>query len=151
MIKECFIMRGLPGSGKSTFIKNELLPLHGKLVVCSADDYFLGPDGRYHFIKQDIGKAHKTCFAKFVHSIQMACPFVVVDNTNTTALEIEGYRRFADLHEYIVTILYVDAPFVKCMARQKHNVPFPTMHRMYHNLQQPLPDGWQVKWINSGW
>ena len=48
-----FIMRGLPGSGKSTIvrlIREKYQPITD-VVVCSADDYFLQEDGSYNYDK----------------------------------------------------------------------------------------------------
>ena len=48
-----FIMRGLPGSGKSTIvrhIRDKYQPITD-VVVCSADDYFLQEDGNYNYDK----------------------------------------------------------------------------------------------------
>ena len=47
-----FIMRGLPGSGKSTIVRNirdKYQPITD-VVVCSADDYFL-QEGSYNYDK----------------------------------------------------------------------------------------------------
>ncbi len=46
-----FVMRGLPGSGKSTIVRQleETYEKHGTVVTCSADDYFLQETGTYHF------------------------------------------------------------------------------------------------------
>ncbi len=56
-----FLMRGLPGSGKSTLV-NILKRLYSKsVVVCSADNYFLDSQGVYNFNRDKIGEAHRVC------------------------------------------------------------------------------------------
>ena len=47
-----FVMRGLPGSGKSTIVRliqDKYQHDQEGVVVCSADDHFLQEDGTYHF------------------------------------------------------------------------------------------------------
>ena len=148
MIKECFIMRGMPGSGKSTYVRNEILGYHNPVAVYSADDYHMTQEG-YRYIAANAHLAHKTCFQKFVSSIELELPYVVVDNTNTTPLEIEPYRRFAEVNDYLITIIWCDATFELCMRRQTHNVPLKTMLNMWHNLQKPMPKFWNLKWVNT--
>lgn len=43
-----FIMRGLPGSGKSTLVRC-LQQTYPRAVVCSADHYFLDREGNYKY------------------------------------------------------------------------------------------------------
>ena len=47
--KVMFIMRGLPGSGKSTIVKLIVKKYERNVAVCSADDHFLQEDGTYLF------------------------------------------------------------------------------------------------------
>ena len=49
--KVMFIMRGLPGSGKSTIVKLIAEKYKTNVVVCSADDHFLQEDGSYLYDK----------------------------------------------------------------------------------------------------
>ena len=49
--KVMFIMRGLPGSGKSTIMKLIAEKYKTTVTVCSADDYFLQEDGTYLYDK----------------------------------------------------------------------------------------------------
>lgn len=81
------ILRGLPGSGKSTWASKQ-----PGAVICSADDYFIMPDGQYLFNRGLIGKAHEDCHRKFTLAIGQRRPLIIVDNTNVTTRE---YRRYA--------------------------------------------------------
>ena len=48
--KVLFLLRGLPGSGKSTLVK-QIQAAYAESAVCSADDYFLQEDGTYNYDK----------------------------------------------------------------------------------------------------
>jgi ABC-type proline/glycine betaine transport system ATPase subunit len=53
-----FIIRGLPGSGKST-LGRSIRGLSGGVPDClSADDYFVGADGVYRFSPSGLPGAH---------------------------------------------------------------------------------------------
>lgn len=54
---ELVIVRGAPGSGKSTFAKNQF-PNH---KVFATDDFFM-VDGVYKYDKTKIGENHQKCF-----------------------------------------------------------------------------------------
>ena len=54
MEKALFILRGLPGAGKSALAK-----AIGIRAICCADDYFVLPNGKYVWKAEKIGKAHE--------------------------------------------------------------------------------------------
>jgi predicted kinase len=96
----CFILRGLPGSGKST--------MSGILIanVVSADFYFM-KDGVYLFDKSKLNDAHKQCKEKFIYYVDRGHD-VVVDNTNTKRWQYAWYKTYAEEHGYKVHILRIE-------------------------------------------
>ena len=72
--KILYIMIGLPGSGKSTFIKT----LHNP-AICSADHYF-EQGGTYKFDVNKLGAANQTCKNKCLDNMLQHKPFIVIDN-----------------------------------------------------------------------
>lgn len=56
-----FLMRGLPGSGKSTLVNLLERIYAGSVAVCSADHYFIDSHGVYNFNRDKIGDAHRVC------------------------------------------------------------------------------------------
>lgn len=159
------IMRGLPGSGKSTYLKcNVLSGFQGAdCVVCSADDYHM-KDGKYQFNPTNVGKAHDACLEKFLNTIldvardrgtqkfadYLGVPYLIVDNTNTSVWEIAPYYRLAELHGIPVQILRFEIdPWAAC-KRNQHQVPAERIFRMYDTLRtERLPSHWIEKVILS--
>lgn len=97
-----FVMRGLPGSGKSSWIKTQIARMESQApnVVISADSYHLETvDGKsvYKFRPERARAAHDCCLSEFVRTMSLPSAIeVFVDNTNLSAWEIAPYVRVAE-------------------------------------------------------
>lgn len=139
-MKKFYIVRGLPGSGKSTLVKE----LSSKIVdaevfVFSTDNYWLRPDGYYDFNARRIGEAHAWNFKLCKEALALALPHVILDNTNTTLREFDQYINEAVLHGYNVFILEPNTPWSfdvqECFRKNTHNVPLDVIQKMYDRWQ----------------
>lgn len=92
-----FILVGAPGSGKTTWAATQVGG-----VICSADHFFTAADGTYRFDPAGLGYAHSFCFRDAVEAVQDKCRVVVVDNTNTTLVEIAPYVALGRAYGYEV-------------------------------------------------
>jgi hypothetical protein len=86
---ELFIVRGLPGSGKTSLGKKL------SLLVYAADDYFLDKEGRYNFDPAKLGAAHAACQDNVRRALEYGCEKVAVTNTFTQRWEIQPYLDIA--------------------------------------------------------
>jgi hypothetical protein len=164
-MKNVSIMRGIPGSGKSTYVRrcidrlnhNEIL-LSGEdpnadFVICSADDYHFDPtDGKYRFHSANIKNAHNACLKKFLHTLMGVqdegsdkyVHSIFVDNTNLTVWEISPYYRLAEMYGWNPQIVNVLCDLDKAISRGVHNVPPEKMWQMYQTMMtEKLPSHWQ--------
>ena len=102
MKKVLYIVRGIPGSGKSTFAKT----LGGKHY--EADMYFIDESGNYNFDPTKIKDAHQWCQRMVKGDMILEYPKIVVSNTFTQEWEIESYVNMAKEFGYIVFSVIVE-------------------------------------------
>lgn len=146
---QVIIMRGLPGSGKSTYAKKYQLN-YPKVIIHSADTYHT-VSGKYVFNPENIPFAHNNCLQNFLYSLQdKDIETIIVDNTNTTAWEIAPYYRLAEVYGCDVKILRIECSFETSIARNIHNVPHSKIWGMYQNMQtEKLPSHWKEEFMFS--
>jgi len=125
-------MRGLPGAGKSHFIQKNF----SNAFVCSADEYFIGPDGNYFFVRENLGLAHQRCFNLFQVGLENSLPFVILDNTNTEIWEFEKYLAAAQDHDYQTFVLNFKIDFETALKRNKHKVQFLDLVKMVKKTEE---------------
>jgi predicted kinase len=102
-----FLLRGLPGSGKST-IANALSE-SGKYPVFSVDDYFTNQTtDTYHFKFDENHLAYKLCENNTEKSMQGNVSKIFIANTFTLDWEIEPYFKLASKYNYKIFVLTVE-------------------------------------------
>ena len=147
-MKKVIVVSGISGSGKSTYAHT--LTANGG-VILSADDYFTGYDTRpYSFDSTLLGKAHAMCFKLYVEQLQHALSedrLVIVDNTNTTAVEIAPYMLAADAFGYLAEVHTLRCgswnEVDMCLQRNRHEVPMRTVYAQQRRLDaRELPPYW---------
>ena len=131
-MKSVYILRGLPGSGK-THLASSMKATNSNMAVVSADDYFM-KDGAYQFDPRDLPQAHACCIARFLEHIS-AGKNVVVDNVHSRIWEYQNYITIALLFGYEVSVLEIECPdqetLERFQARNVHGVPLFSMERMW--------------------
>src|SRR5882762_3319014 len=109
-MKKVTILRGLPGSFKSTYIKTNIAQPPKSLFICSADDFFR-QGGVYTFDRNKLGEAHRACMKMFVHLVTVDWGFhdmdIVVDNTNTRIDEMLPYVRVAQAYDLPIEVIHL--------------------------------------------
>lgn len=101
------LLRGLPGSGKSTVAA--LLSESGKYPVFSVDDYFTDKQTKeYRFEFERNHLAYKQCEQNTLAKMMEGAPKIFVDNTFTLEWEMEPYFKMAAEHQYQVHVLTVE-------------------------------------------
>lgn len=125
MTKELFLLRGLPGSGKTTLANQ----LGGSLV--EADRYFM-EYGEYKFDASKLKEAHAWCREQVQNWMEtngrgFDVPRIVVSNTFTQEWEMKPYYDLAREHGYMVFSLIVEN---RHGGKNVHNVPEDKIEQM---------------------
>lgn len=127
--KRLIVMRGLPGSGKST--KAKQLGENG--IILSTDDFW-DVAGEYKYDKERIAEAHQWNQQRAKQFMQHGETLIVIDNTNVNAYEMKPYVQMAQRFGYDIEFAESDAPWKndidQLMERGTHNVPRETYEEM---------------------
>ena len=93
MTNNLIIIRGVPGSGKSTTAR-KMKEKNPEYVHIEADMFFMR-DGEYVFDASKLGAAHAWCQARTEAELR-AGKTVIVSNTFTTIKELRPYFQIAE-------------------------------------------------------
>jgi predicted kinase len=152
MDKKVFIMRGVQGSGKSTYASmlHQAAFEDGQLpLTVSADHFFVGPNG-YQFDVTKLGDAHKECMQRFIRALNDGMNPVIVDNTNINVEDVAPYVAVGEALDYKVTIIQVNTPPDVAAKRNIHGVAEKQVHRTHERLQHvKLPSRYTVSHVDS--
>jgi len=143
--KVVVVMRGVPGSGKSTLVQQMVdgLP-DGSAAVCSADHFFIDPtSGRYSFDFTQLPEAHDWCKERFTQALEIATPLVVLDNTCIRHWEYKPYENAALKAGYALVIVELrsigtdHAELALALgSRNAHGVPIAKIEEMLGRWQE---------------
>jgi predicted kinase len=128
-MRTLYLIRGLPGSGKSTFAK-ELVP---DFLVCEADKFFMTENG-YEFNPTKLTEAHSWC-QKIVETYMMDSelyPKIAVSNTFTRDWELNPYFDLAEKYDYRVFSVIVENYHGNDSI---HNVSYDTIEKMRNRFE----------------
>lgn len=122
------LIRGLPGSGKSTYAK-DCFPTS---LLFEADQYFMC-DGKYHWVGHLLRKAHGECYLNTLQALQLGYD-VVVANTFIRLKDMQKYLNIPNV------IPRVQVNIIEMLGNytNTHNVPQEAIERM-HSRWQELP------------
>jgi len=132
-MKQLILLRGLPGSGKSTFAKS----LGG--IHIEADQYFMD-NGVYKFDATQLKNAHNYCQSQTRawmghNGEQISVDKIVVSNTFTQSWEMEAYFEMAKEFGYQVVCLIVEN---RHGGVNEHNVPEDKIEQMKNRFEIKL-------------
>ncbi len=121
-----YIIRGIPGSGKSTFAKKLAKELNCQYF--EADQYFTDDKGVYNFDPPKIGAAHAWCFREVEKALKRGND-VIVSNTFIKQWELDKYIEVSKEFKHNITIHRMTNSYGSI-----HNVPSDAIDRMKENM-----------------
>jgi predicted kinase len=132
-----FLVRGLPGSGKSTFATH----IWNEYAVCEADKYFYDKEGNYNFDASKIKDAHAWCKNEVEtrmkdHQLNpQYYPEIAVSNTFTQEWEMKDYYDLAEKYGYKIVSLIVEN---RHGGKNVHGVPEDKLEIMKNRFEIKL-------------
>lgn len=152
------IMQGIPGSGKTELARKMAFKVEdediGVGIIVSADKFFQR-NGQYEYDPARIGEAHRSCMAAFLANLRSSQKKVgiIVDNTNTSILDVAPYYRAAEATGWKVYIVWTNCLVGEAMKRQIHGVPVEVVVRMdiqINEFYRSCPENWNVYRVETG-
>ena len=90
-----YIIRGIPGSGKTTLAVNLCMSMKHPPFLLEADKYFINASGVYEFDPSKLPEAHNYCYSRAMENL-IEGRDVIVSNTSTTEKEVQRYQKLAE-------------------------------------------------------
>lgn len=128
------LVRGLPGSGKSTFVKHALSNFHH----VEADQFFTSPNGSYCFDASKLGEAHAWCQSQVAQCMKGNIP-VAVSNTFTQKWEMTVYYLLAEAYGYNIKEINLFDSGMDDAELAKRNI-----HKVPESQISVMRNRWQV-------
>jgi predicted kinase len=131
------LVRGLPGSGKSTFANL----ITNKFSICEADLFFYDKEGNYNYDGTKITQAHKWCREQVETRMKdnavnpQFYPEIVVSNTFTKEWEMAEYFDLAKQYGYQVFTIIVEN---RHGGVNQHGVPAEKIEQMKNRFEVKL-------------
>lgn len=131
-----YVMIGIPGSGKDTYVADEL----GDLPMLCRDN-----------IRTEIGMKGEKPFGSKKQESQVTDIFntrmkeyfrngqsFVINNTNVVEKYRRAYTDMAIMNKFKVVFIYINAPSIQeCKKRRSGQMPMDVIDRMWNNLEFP--------------
>jgi predicted kinase len=140
------IMRGPPGSGKSTFVgllsvlcSNGCAECQGstKHMILSLDDFRI-VDGKYVFDPARERDVVSDYHSAVRDAVDREIPLIILDNVHSRLWELERTRKMGEEAGYRIFVVEVQSDFWTCLTRMVHPVPFDKLKEIFERWESWL-------------
>ncbi|KAK9820516.1 hypothetical protein WJX72_011184 [[Myrmecia] bisecta] len=157
------IMRGIPGSGKSTeaaAIDRRAGQVGLSMSIHSANDYWMEMDADnslvYNFVRERLQEVHEATRTAFEHALRRGQDVIISDNTNIEDSAMEPYLELAAAHGRRVVLVDMELIPLDLAMRNVdsatgngHGVPLNTMGRFYRTFEPMTAERLQRLWAGA--
>ena len=130
------LMRGLPGSGKTTLARKIAEDKNAKIF--STDEFWICEDGQYRFDPERLNEAHEWNLQRTKRALASG-QSVVVDNCNHKKAHMEPYLEEAKKHGAKVSMVVAplnDEHLEFLFYNNGHNVPYHVIEKMREEWEE---------------
>lgn len=111
---------------------------------------FLKKIGVYLFNHNKLSEAHGECFLKFINLLLNKNELILVNNTNTSVVEIAPYVAAANAFKASVELITLIKDPVLCAERNVHGVPLKSIQNMVLKIKnRHIPKNWNFTSITE--
>jgi hypothetical protein len=133
---DLILLRGIPGSGKTTLAEIILQnPSNSKPEILSADDFFINQEDEYIFDSAKIKEAHNYCQFRCSERMRQNISRIVVANTFTQKWEMDIYYDMAERYNYRIHSIIVEN---RHGNENIHGVPSEKINKMKERFEIKL-------------
>ena len=155
IINTLILIRGLPGSGKTTLAN--LIDNASTNTLCIATDDFFMQDGDYKFNGNELAINHEKCYKYVADKINKSSALtttIVVHNTFSMFWEMSNFINHAleaetTWHVKIIDLYDAGLTDDELLTRSIHGVPIESIKRMRDRWQQWSWEEYS-NWIDKG-
>ena len=134
-VGDLILLRGVPGSGKTTLGNIILFSTQSNIQdVLSADNFFVNEKEEYIFDSTKLKEAHNDCQVKCAERMRNEFSKIVVANTFTQEWEMEPYFIMAERYNYRIHTVIVE---------NRHGNE--NIHGVPENKLQQMKDRFEIK------
>lgn len=129
------ILRGVPGSGKSSFV-NLLVRSSEEAVIHAVDDLHKNDQGEFLWSEKNAKRNYTLNFANFVISCSRKEPLIICDAINIQVEDFQRYVEIAREYDYHVYVVTSDPPTPsQSCERNKHHTSSVQAKEMYRQWE----------------
>lgn len=130
MDKTLFLIRGVPGSGKTTLAQALYGSFEGCAIQLSADDFMVNEDDEYQFQPGRLAEVHARCLSATDGAMRNTIVPIIVHNTFTQNWEMKPYFDLAKKYGYSVFVVRCENQFGNV-----HGVPDAKVQQMVDRFE----------------
>lgn len=144
-MKELILMMGIPGSGKSTYLKAVVSSTMGEVVISRDKIRFSMIDGKENYFSKE-----NEVFNEYIRQIQSALDNPKINRVYADATQLTEKSRYKvlnklNLNGVSVKICWKNPPLELALERNKQRTPIEVVpeniiKKMYRSIQDPRKD-----------
>jgi predicted kinase len=144
--REVVIVRGISGSGKTTYVAEEL----PDAFVISSDALYVDRKGDYKFQRRRVGEVHEKCLTEFRAALGRREQLIAIDKCNLSWAAIKPYVQLATEHGYKVSVVTIACDVDTAFRRNVHGTPRNKIQQMHRALRGRCVPYWVTHKVVEG-